>query len=123
MCSIDYCVKQILGHENFSLNGSDFINDFCLIPFGEMYFWEEIYKLMQKSQILTFLRANFLNWLIFLFITLHSGLGIGMLLSFIWIVIMRWLAGLIVWGSLLGLMSALGFGKFKCFLIIFFKEI
>lgn len=44
------------------------------------------------------------------------GLCIGMLLSFIYIVIMRWLAGVIVWGSLIALFGGLGFGVYYCWI-------
>eukprot|EP00057_Strongylocentrotus_purpuratus_P015284 XP_011669758.1 PREDICTED: choline transporter-like protein 2 [Strongylocentrotus purpuratus] len=39
-----------------------------------------------------------------------AGMGIGMLISFIFIIIMRWLAGVIVWFSIFGLYAVLGVG-------------
>ena len=41
-----------------------------------------------------------------------SGLGIAMLWCFLWIVIMRWLTGFIVWLTILLLLVALGAGKY-----------
>ena len=40
-----------------------------------------------------------------------SGLGIGMVLSLIWIILMRWIASVMVWGSIFFLYGILGVGK------------
>nr|XP_054769652.1 choline transporter-like protein 2 [Lytechinus pictus] len=39
-----------------------------------------------------------------------AGMGIGMLISFIFIIIMRWLAGVIIWFSIFALYAVLGVG-------------
>ncbi|XP_071802691.1 choline transporter-like protein 2 [Asterias amurensis] len=43
-----------------------------------------------------------------------GGLGIGMLLSLLFIIVMRWLAGIITWLTLLGLHVLLGLGLYCC---------
>ena len=48
-------------------------------------------------------------------IWLRRGLGIGAIVSFLWIVLMRWIAGIIVWTTLLGLIGLLSFGVWYCY--------
>ncbi|XP_038045351.1 choline transporter-like protein 2 isoform X2 [Patiria miniata] len=43
-----------------------------------------------------------------------GGLGIAMLLSLLFIILMRWLAGIIIWLTLLGLHVLLGLGLYSC---------
>ncbi|XP_071489163.1 choline transporter-like protein 2 isoform X2 [Diadema antillarum] len=43
------------------------------------------------------------------------GLGIGMLLAMVWCFIMRWIAGVMVWGSILLLHGVLVAGIYQCF--------
>ena len=40
-----------------------------------------------------------------------SGVGVGMLIAFIWIILMRWIAGPIVWITIILFLAIFGFGK------------
>lgn len=42
-------------------------------------------------------------------------LGIGMVFCFLWIVIMRWISGIMVWISIFGVLGALGVGAWYCY--------
>ncbi|XP_014678248.1 PREDICTED: choline transporter-like protein 2, partial [Priapulus caudatus] len=43
------------------------------------------------------------------------ALVIAMVISFLWIVMLRWIAGIIIWVSLFALIGLLGFGCFYCY--------
>jgi len=44
-----------------------------------------------------------------------SGMCIAALVAFLWIVIMRWVAGIMVWVTLLGLVGVISFGIWYCY--------
>ena len=45
--------------------------------------------------------------------SLDAGFGISMLASFIYIVLMRWLAGILVWLTTYAVLTLLGYGMYS----------
>ncbi|XP_030852868.1 choline transporter-like protein 2 isoform X2 [Strongylocentrotus purpuratus] len=67
-------------------------------------------KFLNLASVLEVVYEDFVNsWHIILI-----GLGIGMVLSMIWCFIMRWIAGVMVWGSILCLHAVLAAGIYCC---------
>nr|XP_054770160.1 choline transporter-like protein 2 isoform X2 [Lytechinus pictus] len=74
-------------------------------------FSEAVDVFLNLASVLEVVYEDFVNsWHIILI-----GLGIGMVLSMIWCFIMRWIAGVMVWASILFLHAVLIVGMYCCF--------
>ncbi|XP_041482144.1 choline transporter-like protein 2 isoform X2 [Lytechinus variegatus] len=98
-------VTEVFSEDEFILTGSGENNNITASNAGQL-FETSVNLILDVFNLIEVIYQDVASsWYLIL-----AGMGIGMLLSFIFIIIMRWLAGVIIWFSIFALYAVLGVG-------------
>ncbi|XP_072015999.1 choline transporter-like protein 2 isoform X1 [Amphiura filiformis] len=112
LVSNESSVAEIFEEVTGYIATSDTVNEINITTTDiERTFQRVVNTFLDLRGFLEFLYQDFISswWLILI------GLAIGMALSLIWIILMRWIAGPMVWGSIFLIYGVLGVGMYFCY--------